>query len=487
MHILFDKALISRALLYPALLIVLAVPNVIAANKQNLPSFGDAVSGIVPLPQEREIGQQFLRSLRGQAPTIDDPILQDYVEHLSYKLAANSELVDRRLDLVIVDSPILNAFAVPGGVIGIHHGLFRYAETEQEIAAILAHEIAHLSQRHFARGVEAQQKSAVFNMAGLLASVVLMTTVSGEAGMAALNTVRGVAQASQLRHSRSKEAEADRVGINNLVSAKMDPRAMANMFERLERSTRYSADEMPEFLRTHPVTKSRIADAYNQTAKYPQQSYPLNLEFHLMKARVKAITAKSPSDVIPAFLAGMNHEDTVIRHANVYGLVLALAENSQFDEASRQLSPLVLAYPDKIAIQIAEASIHLKAERYDQAQAILESALGLNPKNYPLTMALANVLINTDSRRAQNMLASLATNRKNDAYLWYHLAEAAGLAGDIPEVHWSRAEYFILTGNLDQALKQLDYALSLIKRNFQQEVKVKSRIKEIQELKNKKS
>mgnify|MGYP003326800118 FL=1 len=235
---MFDKALRSRALLYPALLIVLAVPSVMAENKQNLPSFGDAVSGIVSLPQEREIGQQFLRSLRGQAPTIDDPILQDYVEHLSYTLAANSNLVDRRLDLVIVDSPILNAFAVPGGVIGIHHGLFRYAETEQEIAAILAHEIAHLSQRHFARGIEAQQKSAVFNMAGLLASVVLMTTVSGEAGMAALNTVQGVAQTSQLRHSRSKEAEADRVGIDNLVSAKMDPRAMANMFEPLERTTR---------------------------------------------------------------------------------------------------------------------------------------------------------------------------------------------------------------------------------------------------------
>ena len=487
MHILFDKAPISRALRYCALLIALTVPSVMAANKQNLPSFGDAVSSVVSLPQEREIGQQFLRSLRAQAPTIDDPILQDYVEHLTYKLAANSELVDRQLDLVIVDSPILNAFAVPGGVIGIHHGLFRYAETEQEIAAILAHEIAHLSQRHFARGVEAQQKSAVFNMAGLLASVVLMATVGGEAGMAALNTVQGVAQASQLRHSRGREAEADRVGIDTLVSAKMDPRAMAYMFERLERSTRYNADEMPEFLRTHPVTKSRIADAYNQTAKYPQQAYPLNLDFHLMKARVKAITAKSPGDVIPAFLAGMNHEDTVIRHANIYGLVLALAENSQFDEASTQLIQLLEAYPDKIAIQIAEASIHFKAERYDQAQAIIESALELNPKNYPLTMTLAGVLINTDPKRAQKMLTSLATNRKNDAYLWYHLAEAAGLADDIPEVHWSRAEYFVLTGNLDQALKQLDYTLPLIKKNFQQDAKVRSRIREIRELKDKKS
>ena len=421
-----------------ALVLCLASALAVASHKQNLPTFGDASSGVVSLPQEREIGQDFLRSLRGQAPTIDDPILQDYVEYLTYKLVSNSELQDRRLYLVIIDSPVLNAFAVPGGVIGVHHGLFRYAETEHEVAAILAHEIAHLSQRHFARDVEAQQKSSLFNTAALLASVVLMTTVGGDVGLAALNTTQGVSLSKQLSHSRAREAEADRVGIDTLIEADMDPRAMAYMFERLESASRYSSDEMPEFLRSHPVTRSRIADSYNQTTTLEKKNFPLNIDFQLMKARVKAISAKSPNDVFPAFQAGIDHEDPIIRNANRYGLVLALTANSKFDEADLHLVPLLDAYPNKISLQIAQADIHLQAERYQTAQRLLESALAVNPGNYPITMALARVLTHTDeAKRAQKMLSDLTINRKVDAYLWYHLAEAAGLAEDIIAVSYT--------------------------------------------------
>ena len=236
------------------------------AGNQNLPSLGDPMSAVVSSAQERKLGQGFLRTLRNQAPVLDDPIMQEYLEHLTYKLVSNSQLDDRRLDLIIIDSPTLNAFAVPGGIIGIHDGLFKYAETEQELAAILAHEIAHLSQRHYARGVEAQQKSSTLTMAGVLTSILVMTTVGGEAGSALLSAVQGVSTSDQMRHSRAREAEADRIGINTLIEAKMNPRAMAYMFEHLDKTMRYNSESIPEFLRSHPVTQSRIADAYNQTA-----------------------------------------------------------------------------------------------------------------------------------------------------------------------------------------------------------------------------
>ena len=151
--------------------------DVLAANSQNLPQLGDATSGIISLEKEHEIGQDFLRSLRAQAPTLDDPILQDYLEHLIYQLVSYSQLRDRRLDVVLIDSPVINAFAAPGGIVGINHGLFSYGETEHEVSAILAHELAHLSQRHFARGVEAGKKNSIISLAGLLASIVLMTTL----------------------------------------------------------------------------------------------------------------------------------------------------------------------------------------------------------------------------------------------------------------------------------------------------------------------
>ena len=460
--------------------------NVLAANSQNLPQLGDATSGIISLEKEHAIGQDFLRSLRAQAPILDDPILQDYLEHLIYHLASYSQLRDRRLDVVLIDSPVINAFAAPGGIVGINHGLFSYGETEHEVSAILAHELAHLSQRHFARGVEAGKKNSVISLAGLLASIVLMTTVGGDAGMAVLNTTQGIVQSKHLSHSRAREEEADRVGIDTLVEAGMDPRAMAYMFERLERANRYSDDRIPEFLRTHPVTKSRISDAYNQTRKYAKKTWPLNLNYQLMRTRVTALTTRSPRETILRFKAGLKEQDVVIKDANQYGLVLSLIENSEIDEATRFLRPLLEKYSDSILFRIAEADIHSQAQRYDQALEILEASLAINIGNYPLTMAYAETLISANRPNdAEDLLLALSTERKNDEHLWYLLAEAYGLANDIPGVHQARAEFFVLNGNFDQAIKQLGYALPLVRGNFQQNAKIKTRIEEIWKLQSK--
>ena len=162
---------LNTALLIFALMLISG--KSLAENTQNLPVMGDSTSGIVSPRQEREIGQAFLRPLRAQAPTLDDPLIQDYLEDLIYRLASYSQLSDRRLDVVLIKSPDINAFAAPGGIVGVNYGLFTYGETEHETSAILAHELAHLSQRHFSRSVEAQQKQATLTMAGLLAGLVL--------------------------------------------------------------------------------------------------------------------------------------------------------------------------------------------------------------------------------------------------------------------------------------------------------------------------
>ncbi|MBD3647060.1 MAG: M48 family metalloprotease, partial [Pseudomonadales bacterium] len=153
-------------------------------NDQNLPRLGDSTSGIISLEQERKLGQEFLRSLRAQAPTVSDALLKDYLGHLIYRLASHSRLEDRRLDLIIIDHTELNAFAVPGGVVGVNKGMFLYAENEHEFSSILAHELAHLSQRHFARQVETGRKTSITSLAGMLAGIVLIATGSGDAGMA---------------------------------------------------------------------------------------------------------------------------------------------------------------------------------------------------------------------------------------------------------------------------------------------------------------
>ena len=279
-----------RRIAFILISLLFCLPWSISGN-QDLPTLGDSTSGIISLEQERALGQRFLRSIRAQAPTLDDPILQDYLEHLIYQLASHSQLADRRLDLVLIRNPTLNAFAAPGGIIGVHHGLFFYGETEHEMSAILSHEIAHLSQRHFARKLAESKKSSALNIAGLLAGIVLAATAGSDAGLAAMTGTQAYGQNQFLKYSREREAEADRIGIYTLADAGMDPRAMAYMFERLQRASRYSTgNRIPEFLRTHPVTNDRIADSYNQTRNYPSETYPIRLDYQLMRARARALT-----------------------------------------------------------------------------------------------------------------------------------------------------------------------------------------------------
>jgi predicted Zn-dependent protease len=473
--------------LIPAML-TLAATGTNAAQNQNLPEFGDTTSAIISLAEERTIGQQFLRSLYAQAPRVQDPLMQSYLEHLIYRLASHSQLEDRRLNLVVIDDTALNAFAAPGGIVGVNLGLFLVGETENEISSILAHELAHLSQRHFARGLDAGRGAGLKSMAGLLAGIVLMTTSGGTAGIAAISAGQGAAETDRLRYSRSREAEADRVGIDTLAEADMDPRSMAYMFERLERANRFNTTRIPEFLLTHPVTKDRIADTYNQTRNYPKGTWPLSLDFQLMKMRATVMAAPANSDLVARLENGLNHTDPVMKTAYQYGLVLALIEAGNVTRAQPLLVSLLAQDPGKIAFILADAARHARVEHYDLAANLLRRALQININNYPLTMSYADALMRGGKPgQAATALARLANERPNDVDVWYLLAEAYGLANDIVGVHEARAEYFVLVGNFDQAVKQLGFALPLARDDFGMTARLRQRIDSINELRRARS
>ena len=436
--------------------------------------------------EERKLGQQFLRSIRARAPTLDDAVLQDYLEHLTYHLAANSQLKDRRLDLVIIRNPTLNAFAAPGGIIGVHHGLFFYAKTEHELASLLAHELAHLSQRHFARQLQQGKKSSVVSLAGLLAGVILAATAGSDAGIAALTTSQAHTQNQFLKYSRKREAEADRVGIQTLAEADMDPRAMAYLFERLQRASRYSTgNRIPEFLRTHPVNKTRIADSYNQTRGYPKKVFPLKLDYQMMQVRARVITSQKIPAEIEQLRASLDTNNELMQTAYKYGLTLALTREFSIDEARTLIRQLRDRYPLNIPFIIAEAKTYERAQQTDQAIQILEQALEVNTNNYPLTVNLAEAFIaGRKPHAALEVLTPLSVERPSDEHVWYLLAEAFGLASNVPGVHEARAEFFVLNGNFDQAIKQLGYALPLVRHNFQRSAKIRQRLQEVWELKD---
>ena len=208
-------------------------------DRDDLPALGDASSSLISPEAERQIGDDFLRRVRASLPTIDDPILKYYMGGNLSRLAESSDLDAVHLKLVLIDNEEINAFAAPGGVIGVNLGLLLHAEDEHEYSAVMAHELAHLSQRHFARGVEVQRGQGLIAMAGMLAAVMIGIAGGGDAGIAAISGVQAASEANMLRYSRSREQEADRIGLNTLVRAGFDPQGMVRMFERMHRAYRF--------------------------------------------------------------------------------------------------------------------------------------------------------------------------------------------------------------------------------------------------------
>lgn len=447
-----------------------------------LPSLGNSSSGIISLQQEYQLGRAWLSAFRSQVKTVADPLLQDYLEDLTYKLATHSELKDRRLEIVIVDSQVINAFAVPGGVIGVHNGLLMHAQTEAQLASVLAHELGHLSQRHFARSVEARKRNAIPNMAGLLAGIILAATQGGDSGLAAIAATQAASLQSQLRYSRLHEQEADRVGMKTMVRANFDPNASAAMFEQMQKASRYAGNRPPEFLLTHPVTESRISDARNRARQYPRKIYTDKLEYQLMRARVELHFSTNNQQAVERFRVktkGNSHYPD----ADQYGLVLALINNGELKEAAERLTPLRKSDPNGISYIIAEAELLIAGKQYNKAIELLNSALSINPENHPLTITLARALLDASQpHKAEAVLKKHTARKPNDPYVWYLLAETHGLAGNIVGVHQARAEYFVLNGVLDRAETQLGYALPLVKQDHLATARIKERIVQIKRL-----
>ncbi len=470
--------------IYLLLSLSFSAPSLAQSTEElQLPELGDSTSGLISLQQEYQLGRAWLNAFRSQVRTVNDPLLQEYLEDLIYELATNSQLKDRRLEVIIVGNPTINAFAVPGGVIGVHNGLLLYAETEAQLASVLSHELAHISQRHFARGVEQQRRNAIPNMAGLLAGLVLAATAGGDAGIAAITASQAASLQNQLSYSRQNEQEADRIGMQTMVKADMDPNAASSMFENMLQASRYSGNRPPEFLLTHPVTESRISDTRNRARQHPRQMYTENLTYQLMRTRVELYFIDNSKEAVKRFQSKVNGKGQY-PEADVYGLVLALTRNGQYQQASEQLAPLRKASPRQLSYIIAEAEIDIGSGNFQPAIDLLLDELGNTPNNHALTMSLADAYLKSkQAYKAEALLQQHSKLYPKNPDLWYLLAETHGLAGNIVGVHIARAEYFILNGALDQAQKQLGYALPLVKGNQLQTSRIKERIREIEVMK----
>ena len=466
------------SLLRPTLL-TLACLLAAPAMASDLPSLGDASSAIVSPQQEHQLGRAWLSLVRGQVSQLDDPQLKDYVETSVYRLSETSQLQDRRLEFVLLNSPQINAFAAPGGIVGVNGGLFLYAQTEAEYASVMAHELAHLSQRHFARGLEAQQRMQIPVMAGLLAGIVAAAAGAGDVGIAAIASTQAAAMQEQRRFSRQNEQEADRIGLVNLEKAGFDPRAMPSMFERLMRQYRYDR-KPPEFLLTHPVSESRIADTRNRAEQYKAKGITDSVRYQLMRARVQLTYEETPGVAAKRF-RNMLDENPQMEAAR-YGLAIAQIKSGQHKQAREALQPLLENSPNDVAYNLAQIELDMAANRLSDAQSRTTRLLTLYPNNYPVNQAHIDLLMKQGRiQEAERALDDMLKNRGKDPDVWYQVAEVRGLSGNTIGLHQARGEFFALVGDYNQALEQLDFAKRRASNNFQLASRIDARQRELME------
>ena len=450
--------------------------GVAAANE--LPDFGSPADAVLNKTREGQLGRTVMMQLYNAGVVVDDPLLTEYIQSLGSQIASHANNGDHRFRFFVVEDNRINAFAMPGGFIGVHTGLILASENESELAGVLAHEVSHVTQRHIARSLYDAQRTNIMTMAAMLAAALLgvAADMPSDAMMGVVSASQAAAAQRQINYTRSNEHEADRVGIDVLAAAGFDPNAMASFFEKLSR--RYSAarTEIPEMLQTHPVTAVRIAEARDRARRLPQNRVEDSLEYGLAKARIEVLSARDPQTALRIF-DSKSDPDAV---PNRYGRALALAAVGRHDEAERTFRELVREFPGVIAYRIGLGEALAASGLTEQALEAFAEAVRLFPRNVPLTISYAEVLLDAERPdEAHAILLDLLNNVPPTPAQIRLIARAASAEGDIVNAYYYMAEYYVSTGNLPLAIGQLRLALKLPDVHAVERARINARLDEL--------
>ncbi len=452
------------------------------AQQYNLPDFGSSADLVMTPADERRLGQAFMRSVRDALPVIDDPMLMDYIEELGRGLVAASGHASGRYTFFLIDEPVINAFAGPDGFIGVYAGLILAAESEAELAAVMAHEIAHVTQRHLFRSIEDQQRLSLPTTALMIAAAILGAQVSPDAGLAAIAGLQAISAQHQVNFTRDNEKEADRIGIGTLTQAGFDPFAMAGFFERLTKASRIYENNAPEFLRTHPVTTNRVAEALDRAERSGYRQRPDSLRFHLTRAALRQLAYRNPEKAVRHFKATLRDNRYRDRMAERYGYALALARAGRLSAAAGEAKALLDFKPTQPELVVLDADIKRRQGNMGAALERLKQAVNLSSANWPLRMAYGEMLM--DAGRwadATKQLDRVAKARPRNTKVFQLLADAAGKAGRKTSVHRYRAEYYALIGETEPAIRQLEIALRNTRPGYHEASKIQVRLQALKE------
>lgn len=460
-------------LLSVALVATLSIQSVAAA----LPDLGDAASGSLSPAMEKQIGQEALSAFRFQDPTyIDDPEVESYLQSLGARLSASGQTGERNFSFFALKDPTINAFAMPGGVIGVHSGLIVTSQSESELAAVIAHEMAHVSQHHIGRSMSQQGGATALMIASLLIAV-LAARNSPMAAEAAIATGQAAVLQSQLNYSRDFEREADRIGLQILEGGGFDPQGMPLFFERMQQAYRTDGDA-PAYLRTHPLTTERISDVQGRVRNLPYRQVPDSIEYALTKAKL-AVLQETPRETIERLRKqeGGRVQD---RAARLYALTLAYIAERNYTEARRSyaaLNGLKLKTP---MLAPLGAQLELAQGHGADAAKLCRDARNSYPGWRTLGYCIAEgQLAAGDGDGALATANELVRNQPND-YRVYNLQAKVYTALNKPALaHRALSQVYQLHGMLRSAIEQMRLAQRSRGANDHEEAAIDARLREL--------
>ena len=448
-----------------------------------LPDLGDESLSMSTPTQERKLGESVVRQIRASGAYLDDPEVNDYLNDLGHRLVAAVPSPDSpfEFEFFAIADPTVNAFALPGGFVGVNMGLILLTQSESELAAVLAHEISHVTQHHYTRSMVGQQRSLLYSLGALALALAAAkaggSANAGQAISAGVVTAQGLAIQSQLNYTRENEYEADRIGFQRLDAAKFDTSAMATFMERLQKSGRFSEGNAPSYLRTHPVTTERIAEAQARAYGKPYRQVPDSLDFQLVRALLRSYQG-TPRDAVDYFDASLAEHKYNSEVAARYGLVASLLRDKNYTRAKSELATLEKIAPPSPMIDAMAGHVYMESGDLNRAIAIFESALAKYPNKMQLIYDYPEALLMAG--RAKDAAAFLERELAlfpNNGPLHRIAAQTYADLGKKTQQHLHQGEFYAWQGDLRGAVNQLELASKAADADFYQSSVVETRLR----------
>jgi predicted Zn-dependent protease len=470
-----------------AVLALLPLESAAQSSPNDLPDIGSPASSSLTLDDEYHIGLQVMRQLRDEGQIIEDPEATEYLQALGSRIVAQATGdSSQRFQFFFVRDNTINAFALPGGFIGVNYGLVLATRNEAQLAGVLAHEIAHVTQRHIARRVRSQGRQSIATIASILAAILVgAATGSSDATMGGIAMAQGAAMQQQINFTRANETEADRVGMGFLAAAGFDPYGMPDFFETMGRRTSLAAQNrnaLPEILQSHPVTTTRIAESRERAAQYKDiQPVAETVSYSLTRERLRVLATPSEQNVRRYYSDRREAQDKTVGER--YGEALASYQAGNARASLDALTELARDNPQVPMLQSTLGQALMAAGDTDEALDAFKRALALSPRNVPLTMRYAEALLKVDQAKAAHaVLLDLFNNVAPSPEQIRFTALAASSAGDTGDAAYYMSEYHIATGNLPLSVAQLEMALAAPDITVVQRSRYQARLDEVREV-----